>query len=178
MEGVGPMPVDLFLETFLPHPTQDIPSFENVKFSKVSNKPRKKSEIYSPLVSRTAPSPSHLPSLPTQRDVLNQVYKDSGSKLAFYDTSNQAESPCKVRSSKPELGMFDGEDVNGGVYTFIEVKPSHDLDPFTDPPDSDIPPEYRFTIDPSSKYPGDKKAKHRVLALCQSTRYAHVIQTR
>ena len=200
---VGPMPVDLFLEKFLPHTTKDIPPFEDVKFSGVPDTPRKESAIYSPLVSRATPS-SHHPSLPTQRDELNKVLKESNPKLAFYDTSDQPESPGKVGSSKPDLGMFHGDDVNRGnlesihepsetapggftytarmgeIYVFIEVKTSHDLDPFTDPPDGDIPPKYRFTIDTSQKYAGDrnKKSRYRVTALGQSTRYAHIVQTR
>ena len=47
-----------------------------------------------------------------------------------------------------------------------------------DLPDGDIPPEYRFTIDASKTYLGDKNSRYGVLALDQSTRYAHIIQTR
>jgi len=65
----------------------------------------------------------------------------------------------------------------GEVYAFIDVKTSPDLDPFTDPPDGDVPPDYRFTIDANKTYPHGKWAWYRVLALGQSTRYAHVVQT-
>jgi len=54
---VGPMPVDLFLKTFLPH---RIPRIDGVTFSKVPDKPGKESAIYSPLVNRVVPS-SYLP---------------------------------------------------------------------------------------------------------------------
>jgi len=199
---VGPMPVDLFLETFFPHPTEDIPPLKDVNFTEVPGDPHKESEIYSPLVSGATPFSLQLPSLPTQMNALNKVLKDSNPKLAFYDTSNRAESPGKVGSSKPDLCMFHEDDMGKGntksvrkpsetapggyVYTarmgevhmFIEVKTSHNLDPFTDPPDGDIPPEYRFTIDTSNTYSDDKNARYRVAALGQSTRYAHIIQTR
>jgi hypothetical protein len=113
------------------------------------------------------------------------------------------ESPGKVGSSKPDLGMFHEDDANRGnlkdshepvkggapgeyvytarmgeVYMFIEVKTSEDLDSFTDPPDGDAPPEYRFTINTSRTYPGDRKARYRILTLGQNARYAHVVQTR
>jgi len=66
----------------------------------------------------------------------------------------------------------------GEVYMFVEVKTSGDLDPFTDPPGDATPPEYRFTIDTEQLYPGDEVSQHRVSALGQNTRYAHLIQTR
>ena len=146
---------------------------------------------------------SYFSSSPTQRDDLNTVLKASNSKLAFYDTSNRTGSPGKVGSSKPGLGMFREDDANKGnledshepveggtpgecvytacmgqVYMFIEVKIFDDLDFFTDPPDGDAPPEYRFTTDTSRTYPGDRKARYRVSALGQNARYAHVVQTR
>jgi len=103
----------------------------------------------------------YLPWFPTQRDDLNRVLK--GSKLTFYDTSNQPESSGAVGSSKPDLGLFHKDNANkgslkdtcdgtqgeyvytaqmGGVYMFIKVKTSNDGDPFNDPPDGDIPHEY------------------------------------
>lgn len=66
----------------------------------------------------------------------------------------------------------------GEILTFIEVKASSDLDPFTDPPDGDTPPGYRFTIGTSKEYREDKVARNSVSALGQSTRYTHIIQTR
>jgi len=124
------------------------------------------------------------------------------SDLAFYDTSNRSESPGKVGTSKPDLGMFLVEDRNKGnlkdrhepkeggapgeyvytahmgeVYMFVEVKVSGDLDPFIDPPDDGTSTE-KFTIDTEHNYSNDIVSKYRVSALGQNTRYAHVVQTR
>lgn len=55
---VGPMPADLFLETFFPHQTR-APRFEDVTFSGASDKPGRESAIYSPLVSSVVPSSLH-----------------------------------------------------------------------------------------------------------------------
>ena len=49
-EVVGPMPPKLFLETFLPYRTR-VPTFKDVTFSRVPDKPESESAIYSPLVS-------------------------------------------------------------------------------------------------------------------------------
>ena len=198
---VGPMPPELFLEQFLPYRTR-IPQFDDVTFSNIPDKPRKESEIYTPLV-RGAFFLSRFSSYCTQRDELNKVLAKGDSQLAFYDTSNRTESPGKVGSSKPDLGMFRRDDVNRGhlkdthkrvegghsedyiytarmgeVYMFIEVKTSDDLDFFTDPRDSDVPGGCRFTVNTEPKPSNDREGWHRLLALGQSTRYAHVIQTR
>jgi hypothetical protein len=46
---VGPMPVDVFLESFLSHRTR-IPRFEDVTFSGIPDEPDRESVIYSSLV--------------------------------------------------------------------------------------------------------------------------------
>jgi len=83
---------------------------------------------------------------------------------------------------KPVKGDAPGEYVYtahmGEVYMFVEVKTSGDLDPFTDPPGDDTPPEYRFTIDTEQHYPSDSIARYRVSALGQNAHYAHIVQTR
>jgi len=56
---IGPMPVNLFLETFLPDQRRT-PLPNDVKFSKVPSNPSKESDIYLPLVSEVVSS-LHLP---------------------------------------------------------------------------------------------------------------------
>ena len=63
---VGPMPADLFLETFFPHRTR-VPHFEDVTFSGIPDKPDRESAIYSPLVSSVVPSSSHPLHFPPRR---------------------------------------------------------------------------------------------------------------
>ena len=139
-----------------------------------------------------------LPSLATQKDDLNRVLKRSNRTLAFYSASHQTESPGLGLFRKNDANKGNLKDVHkrakgdapgeyvyaaymGEVHMFVDVKTSDDLDPFTDPPDGDIPPEYRFTVNTRKKYRDyeeldDKGA--RVLALGRSARYAHVVQTR
>ena len=86
---------------------------------------------------------------------------------------------------KPVEGGTPGEYIYtahmGEVYMFVDVMTSAGLDSFTDPPDGDIPPAYRFTVDVEDKFIDDEDLDDegaRVLALGRSTRYAHLIQTR
>ena len=134
-------------------------------------------------------------------DDFNRILARSNRSYAFYNASHRAESPGEVNASTPDLGMFHKNDANKGnlkdvhkpaesgvpgeyVYTaymgevhmFVDVKTSADLDPFTDPPDGDIPHDYRFTVDTKEKYLEDDDP--RVLTLGRNTRYAHVVQTR
>lgn len=145
----------------------------------------------------------HTSLIPTQRDDLNKVLERSKSGLAFYDTVNRPKSPGKAGSSKPDLGMFCEDDMNRGhlkdthepveggdscdfiytasmgkVYMFVEVNVSDLMDPFTDPPDDNIPPGYRFTIDTSKQHMNSEEMRCRVKALGQNTCYAHTIHTR
>jgi len=64
------MPVDLFLDTSLPHRTRT-PQFDDVKFSGVPDKPDTGSAIYTPLVGIVS-SLSNLSLISTQRDDLNK----------------------------------------------------------------------------------------------------------
>ena len=154
---VGPMPVDAFLDKFLPCRDR-VPKLRGVNFSGVPDKPTGESMIYPSLVSRASYFLSHPSSPLTQREGLNKILEKSDSTLGFYDTSNRSESPDQVGSSKPDLGMFKKSDVSRGkledtrkrvrggaseeyvytahmgeIYMFIEVKTSRDLDFFTDP---------------------------------------------
>jgi hypothetical protein len=54
-EVVGPMPVNLFLETFLPYRTR-IPQFEDVSFSGIPDEPDRESVICASLVRRENPT--------------------------------------------------------------------------------------------------------------------------
>jgi hypothetical protein len=87
-------------------------------FSGVLDEPDSESAICSSLVNRGVPS--HLPSLPTQRDDPNKVLAGSNPALAFSDTSNRTESPGEVGSSNPDLGMLRENDTNRG-----NLKDSH-----------------------------------------------------
>ena len=142
----------------------------------------------------------HRTSLTPHSD-FNRILARSNRSYAFYNSSHRAESSGETNASVPDLGMFRKNDANRGnlkdihkraeggipgeyVYTaymgevhmFVDVKASDDLDPFTDPPNSDIPRGYRFTIDTKRKYLEDDDP--RVLTLGRNTRYAHVVQTR
>jgi hypothetical protein len=55
IEVVGPMPVNLFLETFLPYRTR-IPQFEDVSFSGIPDEPDRESVICASLVRRENPT--------------------------------------------------------------------------------------------------------------------------
>jgi hypothetical protein len=55
IEVVGPMPVNLFLETFLPYRTR-IPQVEDVSFSGIPDEPDRESVTYASLVCRENPT--------------------------------------------------------------------------------------------------------------------------
>ena len=170
------MAVALFLDRFLPCQLH-VPSFDDVTFSGVPDKPDKESVIYSPLVSGVIFS--LLPSLPTQKDDLNKVLQSSNPALAFYDTSNQVECPGKVGSSKPVLGMFRTDDVGKGnlkdtrrcakngvlgeyiscmgeVYMSVDIQADAGLDFFTDPSNDGTPPDHGAPLDGNA--PSDNNA--------------------
>ncbi|KAH8115736.1 hypothetical protein DFH11DRAFT_1301848 [Phellopilus nigrolimitatus] len=144
---VGPMPVQEFLETFLPAPLgvngkRSMPSFKNA-FNGVPTNPKDAQDIYSKLIN-SINGKKRCPSL-IFADTSAQPKESMKPEICAYEeTSLRALKQEKKQRIPAHLGFAE---------LFIDVQKSKDRDPFQDPPrNSNLPrSEHNFFVEHKSK---------------------------
>ncbi|KAH8115718.1 hypothetical protein DFH11DRAFT_1301272 [Phellopilus nigrolimitatus] len=145
---VGPMPVQEFLETFLPAPLgvngkRSMPSFKNA-FNGVPTSPKDAQDIYSKLIN-SINGKKRCPSL-IFADTSAQPKESMKPEICAYEeTSLRALKQEKKQRIPAHLGFAE---------LFIDVQKSKDRDPFQDPPRNSTSPrsEHNFFVEHKNKH--------------------------